>query len=156
MEKSLQLIADLAKLFNWATRMNSILKAAAWLEIQMEMEQQRPGWAPKNFQGAWKLPFPGWFLGIFTTEPQFRGRGCSEPFSTGVVEDPPNPAGFFGCWCHSSHPQTPKLNPKDPHHTALPVLRDFSLRPNKPKIFLKRLKPDPNLGLICSGRKKFR
>lgn len=39
MEKSLQPIADLAKLFNWATRMNSIPKAAAWLEIQMEMEQ---------------------------------------------------------------------------------------------------------------------
>lgn len=60
MEKSLQLIADLAKLFNWATRMNSIPKAAGWLEIQMEMEQQRPGWPPKNSQGAWKLPFPGW------------------------------------------------------------------------------------------------
>lgn len=82
---------------------------------------------------------------------QFRGRGCSQPFITGVVENPSNPTGFLGCQCQSSPPK-PQNSVQWIHTTtAPPVLRDSSLRPNKPKIFMKRLKLDPNLGLIHSG-----
>lgn len=72
MEKSLQLIVGLAKLFHGATKVNSIPKAAACVEIQRETEQSLlgPGCPPKNSQGAWKLPFLGQFLGSFPTEPQ--------------------------------------------------------------------------------------
>lgn len=146
MEKSLQLIVDLAKHFNWTIRMNSIPKAAAWVEIQMEREetQLRPGCSPKNSLDTWKLPFAGWILASSTTEAHRRGRGCSEPFLTGLT-------GFLGCQCQSSPPK-PQNSIQWIHiTTAPPALRDFSLTPNKPKIFVKRLKLDPNLALIHSG-----
>lgn len=80
------------------------------------------------------------------------GEVAQNRFITGVVENPTNPMGFLAV---AVIPATP--NPQNSVQwiqitTAPPVLGDFSLRPHKSKIFvLKRLKLDPNPGLIHLG-----
>lgn len=80
------------------------------------------------------------------------GEVAQNRFITGVVENPTNPTGFLAV---AVIPAT--SNPQNSVQwiqitTAPPVLGDFSLRPHKSKIFvLKRLKLDPNPGLIHLG-----
>lgn len=140
MEKSLQLIADLAKLFNWVTRMNSIPNPAWWNLSQRLL----PGWI---FRWKWSRPSKGqaalpktlrvlgnfhfkaipWKFHHWTS--QFRGWGCSEPFFIGVVEDPSNPADFF--LAAGVTPATPKHQNSVQwiHITTSPP----PLRPNNPR-----------------------
>lgn len=142
----------------WATRMNSLPKAgwkSRWKWSRPSLGQAA---LPKKLSGCLETSIPRvtpWKFHHWTS-PFLRER-LLEPFLTAVVEDPSNPTGLFGCWCHPIHPQTPNLSPKDPHHNSPSCAEGFFTETKQTQDFCEEApaRPKPGSDSFSGSKKKF-